>query len=141
MVSFVFPGSRFRPKLLPIIGLAIILLAVGTAASGLNQSFRPYTTLISEATSSGRSVQLAGYLGSTGAYDAEGRFTFLLQDDTGALVLVVSPEPKPANFEHAVHIVAIGRYDTAQQAFLADELLVKCPSKYQEMQDSSASGK
>ncbi|RMD82460.1 MAG: cytochrome c maturation protein CcmE, partial [Chloroflexi bacterium] len=29
--------------------------------------------------------------------------------------------------------VAIGRYDPTEQAFMADDLLVKCPSKYQEM--------
>jgi cytochrome c-type biogenesis protein CcmE len=36
---------------------------------------------------------------------------------------------KPANFEEAVSIVAIGTYRTG--AFHAEKLLVKCPSKYQ----------
>ncbi|MGH9361973.1 MAG: cytochrome c maturation protein CcmE, partial [Thermoanaerobaculia bacterium] len=38
---------------------------------------------------------------------------------------------KPANFEDAISIVAIGRYDQAGGEFAADQLLVKCPSKYQ----------
>jgi cytochrome c-type biogenesis protein CcmE len=77
-------------------------------------------------------VQLAGFLGSTGEYDEAGRFTFMLQDEDGELVKVISDDPRPANFEQAISIVAIGRYDQAEQAFLADDLLVKCPSKYQE---------
>jgi cytochrome c-type biogenesis protein CcmE len=79
-----------------------------------------------------RSVQLAGFLGSTGEYDAAGRFTFMLQDERGKLIKVISDDPRPANFEQAISIVAIGRYDPAEQAFMADDLLVKCPSKYQE---------
>jgi cytochrome c-type biogenesis protein CcmE len=38
---------------------------------------------------------------------------------------------KPANFEEAISIVAIGRYDGSEKVFVADKLLVKCPSKYQ----------
>jgi cytochrome c-type biogenesis protein CcmE len=43
---------------------------------------------------------------------------------------VLFRSPKPDNFDEAVRITAIGRYDPAQQIFLADNLLVKCPSKY-----------
>jgi cytochrome c-type biogenesis protein CcmE len=60
----------------------------------------------------------------------------MLQDNTGKLVKVVYAKPKPSNFEQAVSVVAIGHYDVQQQAFIADDLLVKCPSKYQEMQAS-----
>jgi cytochrome c-type biogenesis protein CcmE len=81
-------------------------------------------------------VQLAGFLGSTGEYDTAGNFTFMLQDETGALVKVVYAQPKPSNFEQAVSIVAIGHYDRASDSFVAEDLLVKCPSKYQEMQSS-----
>jgi cytochrome c-type biogenesis protein CcmE len=120
---------------LHLIGMAIIALAIGLGYLGLQQAFRPYTTSISEAVRSGRSVQLQGFLGSTGAYDAEGNFTFDLQDSTGQLVKVVYAQPKPANFEQAVSVVAIGHYDATKGVFLADELLVKCPSKYQEQLD------
>jgi cytochrome c-type biogenesis protein CcmE len=60
-----------------------------------------------------------------------------LQDSTGKLVKVIYPKPKPANFEQAVSVVAIGHYDAGKQAFLADDMLVKCPSKYQEQLDQS----
>jgi cytochrome c-type biogenesis protein CcmE len=38
---------------------------------------------------------------------------------------------KPANFEDAVSIVAIGHFDEKAKELEANKLLVKCPSKYQ----------
>jgi len=127
----------FVLKPLYIIGLAIILLAIVTGYFGLRSAFRPYTTSVAEAVASGRSVQLAGFLGSKGAYDANGDFTFQLQDGTGTQVMVSYPKPKPANFEQAVSVVAIGHYDAAKGVFFADDMLVKCPSKYQEQLDQT----
>ena len=40
---------------------------------------------------------------------------------------------KPGNFEEATQIVAIGSYSDG--AFHANQLLVKCPSKYQGIED------
>lgn len=113
-------------------GGVLIVLAAILSYGGLQQSFRPYTERIEEAVESGRSVQLVGFLGSAGAYDAQGRFTFVLEDETGRRVTVVSREPKPSHFEMATSIVVIGRYDDEQRVFLADQVLVKCPSKYHE---------
>jgi cytochrome c-type biogenesis protein CcmE len=127
----------FVLKPLHMIGIAIILLAIVTGYFGLRSAFRPYTTSVSEAVGSGRSVQLAGFLGSTGEYDDNGNFTFNLQDGTGKLVKVIYPKPRPANFEQAVSVVAIGHYDAGQQAFMAEDMLVKCPSKYQEQMEQS----
>ncbi|MGB9633383.1 MAG: cytochrome c maturation protein CcmE [Chloroflexaceae bacterium] len=123
-------GMPIKP--LHIVGLGIILIAIVYGVFGFQSGFRSYTQSVDEAMAATRSVQLAGFLGSTGAYDAAGRFTFMLQDERGKLIKVISDDPRPANFEQAISIVAIGRYDPAEQAFMADDLLVKCPSKYQE---------
>jgi cytochrome c-type biogenesis protein CcmE len=133
-------GRRgFVLKPLHLIGIAIIVLAIVLGYYGLQSGLRPYTTSINEAISSGRGVQLAGFLspGETGGYDSNGEFTFKLQDSTGKVVQVIYPKPKPANFEKAISIVAIGHYDAAKDAFLADDMLVKCPSKYQEQLDET----
>ena len=124
----------FELKPLHIAGIGIVLIAVIFGVFGFQSGFRSYTQKVDEAISSSRSIQLAGFLGSKGEMDAEGRFTFMLQDTSKKLVKVISNQPRPANFEQAISIVAIGHYDGAQQAFLADDLLVKCPSKYQELQ-------
>lgn len=123
---------RLRIKPIYVLGIAMIVLALVLGYNGLQQSFRPYTQNINEAITANRSVQLQGFLGSKGAYDQAGKFTFDLQDSTGKVVKVVYSQAKPSNFEQAISIVAIGHYDASQQAFIADELLVKCPSKYQE---------
>ncbi|MDZ4720172.1 MAG: cytochrome c maturation protein CcmE [Roseiflexaceae bacterium] len=132
MATIPLPQRRVVIKPIYLIGIAMIVLAVVLGYNGLQQSFRPYTTKIDEAIVSGRSVQLQGFLGSKGAYDANGKFTFDLQDSSGKMVKVVYSQPKPSNFEQAISIVAIGHYDEAQKVFIADEMLVKCPSKYQE---------
>lgn len=138
MASITPPASRgFQVKPLHIAGIGIILIAVIYGVFGFQSGFRSYTQSVDEAVASSRSVQLAGFLGSTGEYDTEGRFTFMLQDENGKLIKVVSDDPRPANFEQAISIVAIGRYDQGEQAFMADDLLVKCPSKYQELQQQS----
>jgi cytochrome c-type biogenesis protein CcmE len=122
----------FALKPLHIAGLGIIMLAIVYGAFGFKDGFRSYTTSVAEAEGSSQYVQLAGFLGTTGEYDEQGNWTFMLQDETGMQVKVVSDEPRPANFEQATSIVAIGHYNEAQGAFIADDLLVKCPSKYQE---------
>jgi cytochrome c-type biogenesis protein CcmE len=139
MATVPAPTRRgFEIKPLHIAGLGIILLAVVYGLFGFKDAFRAYTTSVDEATSSSRSIQLAGFLGSTGEIDSEGRFTFMLQDADKKMVKVISDDPRPANFEQAISIVAIGHYDSAQGAFMADDLLVKCPSKYQELQANAS---
>lgn len=123
-------GLNIKP--LHIAGLGIIMLAIVYGAFGFKDAFRSYTTSVVEAQQSEQYVQLSGFLGSTGEYDVQGNWTFMLQDENGDMVKIVSAEPRPANFEHATSVVAIGRYDMQQEAFIADDLLVKCPSKYQE---------
>jgi cytochrome c-type biogenesis protein CcmE len=128
-------GLQIRP--LHVVGAGIIVLALVYGFFGFQDGFRSYTTSVEEAVGSTRSVQLAGFLGDTGKLDDDGRFTFLLQDENGEMVRVISDDPRPANFEQAISIVAIGRYDAQEEAFMADDLLVKCPSKYQEMQEQA----
>ncbi|NJO83827.1 MAG: cytochrome c maturation protein CcmE [Blastochloris sp.] len=124
-------------KPLHIAGFGIILIAIVYGGFGFKDAFRSYTTSVAEAAGSNSSVQLAGFLGSMGEYDEQGRWTFLLQDEDGDQVKVVYDDARPANFEQAVSIVAIGHYDEAQDVFVADDLLVKCPSKYQEQEQAS----
>jgi len=77
-------------------------------------------------------VQVAGQLvqGSSEFVEASSQLRFgLVEESTGAKMSVVYEGMKPGNFEEATQIVAIGTYRDGQ--FAADQLLVKCPSKYQ----------
>jgi cytochrome c-type biogenesis protein CcmE len=57
--------------------------------------------------------------------------TFAIEDGTGTLPISYHG-PQPDMLVDAVEAVAIGKYDPEAQAFEAEELLMKCPSKYEE---------
>ncbi len=58
-------------------------------------------------------------------------FTFLMVDEKGTEQTVYYNEPMPADFMRSEQVVVIGKY-ADQQLFVADKILMKCPSKYQE---------
>ena len=57
--------------------------------------------------------------------------TFQIEDDTGQLD-VSYHGPQPDMLVDAVEAVVIGKYDQGSEQFEAEELLMKCPSKYEE---------
>lgn len=56
---------------------------------------------------------------------------FKIQDETGVLPISYHG-PQPDMLVDAVEAVAIGKYDPQAGVFEAEELLMKCPSKYEE---------
>lgn len=112
------------------------LLLVGFAAFSLfafKDSLTPYVSY-AEAREARRMVQVAGALEkNSSAYVSEQEsLLFTLQDPESRETMRVRYKGlKPANFEEAISIVAIGSFDTAAREFQAEKLLVKCPSKYQ----------
>lgn len=53
---------------------------------------------------------------------------FFMEDQQGNEQRVIYPKPKPNNFEQADQLVVIG--ELRNGVFYADEMLMKCPSKY-----------
>ena len=58
-------------------------------------------------------------------------FTFMMVDNDGQEQQVYYNEPVPADFTRAEQVVVIGSYKN-ESIFVADKILMKCPSKYQE---------
>lgn len=56
------------------------------------------------------------------------QFSFHMMDQDGNVRRVVYPRPKPNNFEQATQLVVIG--ELRNNVFHASEMLMKCPSKY-----------
>jgi cytochrome c-type biogenesis protein CcmE len=56
------------------------------------------------------------------------QFSFHMKDQDGNVRRVVYPRPKPNNFEQATQLVVIG--ELRNNVFHANEMLMKCPSKY-----------
>ena len=113
-------------------GLLLVAFA-GFAFTTFKNSMTPYVSY-ERAREGNRIVQVAGALekGSSSYVDTRESLFFTLKDPQSKETLRVRYKGlKPANFEDAISIVAIGRYDEQAKEFEADKLLVKCPSKYQ----------
>ncbi len=119
-------------------GAALLLLFGGYSFVAFQDALTPYVSY-ADAREAERTVQVAGGLtqGSSSYNPAEEALRFTLEEPEGGgeTLNVRYHGIKPANFEDAISIVAIGRYDAASEEFAADELLVKCPSKYQGIDD------
>jgi len=70
---------------------------------------------------------------STEYLDATEELQFAMVDEGGNTLTVHYNGVKPGNFEEAVQIVAVGSFH--EGVFHAEQLLVKCPSKYQGLED------
>ncbi|HMQ00580.1 MAG TPA: cytochrome c maturation protein CcmE [Cyclobacteriaceae bacterium] len=57
-------------------------------------------------------------------------FTFILVDEAQQEQKVYYNEPMPPDFARSEKVVVIGAY--RENIFVADKILLKCPSKYQE---------
>jgi len=113
--------------------VGLLVAFSGFAFFSFRTSLTPYVGF-DEARRVERTVQVAGALekGSS-SYDESAealRFT-LVDPESGTKIPIRYHGVKPANFEDAISIVAIGRWDSGAGEFTAGKLLVKCPSKYQ----------
>ena len=108
----------------------LILGFIGYAGYFFADSVTPYVG-VADARASQRNVQVKGLPDAAVVPHMENdTFVFSIADEeTGETMLVRYKGVKPDNFDEAYHIVAIGKY--AGDAFAADKLLIKCPSKYE----------
>ncbi len=120
-----------------IIAGVIICGALVMAMFSFKSTLTSYVT-IQEAKASERVVQVAGTLvpNSVSVNAETNMLIFDLQEPSGDKMTIHYHRSKPANFENADKIVAIGHFDKSSQVFIANELLVKCPSKYEGRIDS-----
>ena len=117
------------------VAIAIILTSIGDASS--YESFA--TALEMKKEGEDKAIHVVGKLKK----DEEGQvvgiavredktsFTFLLVDNEGTEQQVFYNEPVPADFHRSEQVVVIGSFRN-QEIFVADKILMKCPSKYQE---------
>lgn len=115
-------------------GALLLVAFAGFSYQQFTDALTPYVPY-EQAIAATRTVQVAGGLAkNSSSYDTgEGRLYFTLVDpeDDQKTLPVRYEGVKPANFEDAVSIVAIGKWDQGAEEFAANDLLVKCPSKYQ----------
>lgn len=115
-----------------VIGGVVIVLAMAMAMYSFQATLTSYVT-VSEAKASKRAVQVAGVVvEGTDKYDlSSNNLLFTLREDGGDEMKVEYDGPRPGNFDNVTKVVAIGKYEPKRKVFLARELLVKCPTKYE----------
>ncbi|MCB1058216.1 MAG: cytochrome c maturation protein CcmE [Acidobacteria bacterium] len=116
-----------------ILGGVLLFLFAGFTLASFKDTLTPYVSY-QQAKELNRTVQVAGGLeeGSYNYDDQRESLNFTLAEaETGQTLRVRYHGVKPGNFEDAVSIVAIGRYNSTDDVLDAEKLLVKCPSKYQ----------
>jgi cytochrome c-type biogenesis protein CcmE len=106
----------------------IIIFGVVGALFTLQVSLTPYVDF-KVAEESSRPVQVMGHLLPGGTYDqSTGEYWFQLMDGEGR-IMPVRYRGGMANLDHAEQVGAIGIY--REGVFQAEQLLIKCPSRYQ----------
>jgi cytochrome c-type biogenesis protein CcmE len=117
-----------NPKV--IVALALVVVAVTIGVTSFKKSVTPYISFTEARRSSGL-VQVNGVLADKNYVlkQDEQYLEFNLKDSNAEVLRVTYRGIVPGNFDQATSIVAIGRY--SEDHFEAEQLLVKCPSKYQ----------
>ena len=125
-------------KIILAVGLFAVAAAVGVTS--FKKTMTPYIGF-AEARSASGLVQVNGKLADKDyVLKPEEQFLrFNLRDEQGTVMPVEYRGVIPGNFDQAVSVVAIGKYQGDH--FEAQQLLVKCPSKYQAEADKAAKGK
>jgi len=113
-----------------VISLVVLIGLVWFGVTAFDKSLTPYVSF-ADARRDGGYVQVNGKLADQNITTDGNRGTvvFHLRDSKGEVMEVLYHGVKPANFEMATNIVALGSYRDGR--FDSDKLLVKCPSKYQ----------
>lgn len=124
-----------------IIGIVLIAAAIGIIISTAGDassyvSFEDAYVMAKNGDS--KSIHVVGELTHdssgevTGLYPSSDKlsFRFVMQDEKGKVQEVFYNEPMPADFTRSEKVVVIGSYH--DDLFVADKILMKCPSKYQE---------
>ena len=120
-----------------IIGGAVVVVVIGiliaTSFSGSTSDYLTVAEVKALGPDQARDSRVAGAIvaDSVEWSTRDLHLTFAIEDETGTLPISYHG-PQPDMLVDAVEAVAVGKYDPTAQAFEAEELLMKCPSKYEE---------
>lgn len=119
-------------KSIYIIGILLIAGFAVLGAMELMNAQTPYVSTVAEVKSAiNRPVQFMGSIIREKSHynESNDELQFALKDKDGAILNVRYKGVKPANFDDANQAVVRGMYRGNE--LVADQLLLKCPSKYQ----------
>ena len=131
-----------------IIGIGIIAIAIVIIMTSIGDasSYETFNTALEmKQDGNDKAIHVVGQLKKNPSGEVEGlqvrddktSFTFILVDNDGTEQEVFYNEPVPADFTRSESVVVIGSYRN-DEIFIADKILMKCPSKYQETEVQAA---
>lgn len=115
--------------------VVIIAIAIGAIITSINDA-STYVGFAQADETPGTKYTVIGYLDKDAPMDYDARaqkFAFMAVDKEGNRKQVLYNQPKPQDFERSEEITMKG-YAT-DSAFIAEEILMKCPSKYNEQNE------
>lgn len=126
-----------------ILGIVVIAVAIGIimTTAGDASSYVTFRQAMEMASTGNDSkIHVVGTLKKSADGSIEGiepaadklSFSFVMIDADMREQKVYFPEPMPVDFLRSEQVVVIGAYH--DEVFVADKILLKCPSKYQEQE-------
>lgn len=121
-------------KSLHIVALVLIAVAIAVIAISTSQ-YTSYEGFEKAFENKGKIYKIVGTLDTSKAMDYSPEinpnlFSFYMLDNEGVSSKVVYYDAKPQDFEKSEQLVVTGK--SLENEFLAEEILMKCPSKYVE---------
>ena len=123
-----------------IFGGIIIVVFFGIMAYLFTQTNVSYEEDFSQIMHTEKTVKATGQWVKSKSYQIDREqnlFAFFMKDAEGNEMKVVYKGAIPNNFESSTSVVVTGKY--RNNRFEATEILTKCPSKYEEQFDATAS--
>jgi cytochrome c-type biogenesis protein CcmE len=120
-----------------VLGGIIILLFFVVMGYLFTQTNVKYENNFEKVINSSRTVKVTGSWDKDKSYELDtknNKFIFFLKNEKGDEMKVVYDGTIPNNFDHATSVVVTGKYKNG--VFKAKEILTKCPSKYQDADNS-----
>ena len=124
-----------KPKV--IIGVLLIVTFTSLLMYNFGNSISAYVDFDTAAQFGDRNVHVVGSrdTAQVASFSMQTKtFSFYMKDELGVSKRVLYSKPKPNNFDTAERLVVIGQFKNG--VFYADEMLMKCPSKYNDASEA-----
>lgn len=122
-----------------IVSSLIAVVAVGGLGSVFLANASPYMTISEVRGSTGNNIHVSGTIDHSTVQQnlAKREATFTISDAGQKLNVLYQGKPQP-NLANATTVVVIGKMDGDK--FVAHDMMLKCPSKYESTKEPSGNG-
>ena len=126
-----------------IIALVFVAILIGVLTTMLSKGFSRYESFESKYAKQGKEFTVVGYLNKEKEIDYKpeinpNQFSMYVIDERKIEKLVIVKKAKPRDIEKSEKVVVTGKMNG--DVFEANEILMKCPSKYKNREQQANNG-